>query len=94
MEDFLQTYLRLCKQGGVGAQESVVAQLQETKAAQSLRLDLSGQSLSTDTCSMLARALQADTFFTEVSLNDCMLSEEGVYDLKSINSQQSCHPAV
>lgn len=58
-------------------QESVVAQLQENKAAQGSKLDLSGQSLSADTCSVLARALQKDTVFTEVSLSDCMLSEEG-----------------
>uniref|UniRef100_A0A8P4KB69 Leucine rich repeat containing 45 n=1 Tax=Dicentrarchus labrax TaxID=13489 RepID=A0A8P4KB69_DICLA len=77
MEDFRRTYLRLCKEGGVEPQESVVAQLQENRAAQGSRLDLSGQSLSADTCSVLARAFQKDTVFTEVSLSDCMLSEEG-----------------
>ncbi|XP_070847313.1 leucine-rich repeat-containing protein 45 [Chaetodon trifascialis] len=77
MEDFRRTYLRLCKEGGVEPQEGVVAQLQENRAAQGSRLDLSGQSLSADTCSVLARALQKDTVFTEVSLSDCMLSEEG-----------------
>uniref|UniRef100_A0A671V5Q6 Leucine rich repeat containing 45 n=1 Tax=Sparus aurata TaxID=8175 RepID=A0A671V5Q6_SPAAU len=77
MEDFRRTYLRLCKDGGVEPQESVVAQLQENRAAQGSRLDLSGQSLSADTCSVLAKVLQKDTIFTEVSLSDCMLSEEG-----------------
>lgn len=77
MEDFKRTYLRLCKEGGVEPQESVVVQLQESRAAQGSRLDLSGQSLSADTCSVLARAFQKDTVFTEVSLSDCMLSEEG-----------------
>ncbi|XP_041818331.1 leucine-rich repeat-containing protein 45 [Chelmon rostratus] len=77
MEDFRRTYLRLCKEGGVEPQEGVVAQLQENRAAQGSRLDLSGQSLSADTCSVLARAFQKDTVFTEVSLSDCMLSEEG-----------------
>ncbi|XP_044034278.1 leucine-rich repeat-containing protein 45 isoform X1 [Siniperca chuatsi] len=77
MEDFRWTYLRLCKEGGVEPQESVVAQLQESRAAQGSRLDLSGQSLSAGTCSVLARAFQKDTVFTEVSLSDCMLSEEG-----------------
>ncbi|XP_042253118.1 leucine-rich repeat-containing protein 45 [Thunnus thynnus] len=77
MEDFRRTYLRLCKEGGVEPQESVVVQLQESRAAQGSRLDLSGQSLSADTCSVLARAFQKDTIFTEVSLSDCMLSEEG-----------------
>lgn len=59
-------------------QESVVAQLQENRTVQGSRLDLSGQSLSADTCSVLARAFEKDTAFTEVSLSDCMLSEEGV----------------
>uniref|UniRef100_A0A3B4XVT4 Leucine rich repeat containing 45 n=1 Tax=Seriola lalandi dorsalis TaxID=1841481 RepID=A0A3B4XVT4_SERLL len=76
MEDFRRMYLRLCKEGGVEPQESVVAQLQEGRAAQGSRLDLSGQSLSVDTCSVLARAFQKETYFTEVSLSDCMLSEE------------------
>ncbi|XP_071781085.1 leucine-rich repeat-containing protein 45 [Centroberyx gerrardi] len=77
MEDFRRTYLRLCKEGGVEPQESVVAQLQETRGLQGSRLDLSGQSLSADTCSVLARVFHKDAVFTEVSLSDCMLSEEG-----------------
>ncbi|TKS90272.1 Leucine-rich repeat-containing protein 45 [Collichthys lucidus] len=83
MEDFRRTYLRLCKEGGVEPQESVVAQLQENRTAQGSRLDLSGQSLSADTCSVLARAFEKDTAFTEVSLSDCMLSEEGAKVLLS-----------
>uniref|UniRef100_A0A3B4GNM3 Leucine rich repeat containing 45 n=1 Tax=Pundamilia nyererei TaxID=303518 RepID=A0A3B4GNM3_9CICH len=76
MEDFRRIYLRLCKEGGVEPQEGVVAQLQESRSAQGSRLDLSGQSLSADTCSVLAKAFHKDTVFTEVSLSDCMLSEE------------------
>ncbi|KAK9529933.1 hypothetical protein VZT92_011479 [Zoarces viviparus] len=83
MEDFRRAYLRLCKEGGVEPQEGVVAQLQESRAAQGSRLDLSGQSLSADTCSVLARAFQKDTVFTEVLLSDCMLSEEGAKVLLS-----------
>ncbi|XP_040031668.1 leucine-rich repeat-containing protein 45 [Gasterosteus aculeatus] len=83
MEDFRRTYLRLCKEGGVEPQDSVVAQLQESRATQGSRLDLSGQSLSADTCSVLARALQKDAVFTEVLLSDCMLSEEGAKVLLS-----------
>lgn len=69
-------YLRLCKEGGVEPQEGLVSKLRES-TAQGSRLDLSGQSLSADTCSVLARAFQKDLIFTEVSLSDCMLSEEG-----------------
>ncbi|XP_068440000.1 leucine-rich repeat-containing protein 45 isoform X1 [Clinocottus analis] len=83
MEDFRRTYLRLCKEGGVEPQESVLAQLQESRDALGSRLDLSGQSLSADTCSVLARTLQKDTVFTEVLLSDCMLSEEGAKVLLS-----------
>ncbi|KAK5606096.1 hypothetical protein CRENBAI_000537 [Crenichthys baileyi] len=78
MEDFRWMYLQLCKEGGVEPQESVVAQLQESRAAHSSRLDLSGHSLSTDTCTILARSFQKDAVFTEVSLSDCMLTEEGI----------------
>ncbi|XP_050981099.1 leucine-rich repeat-containing protein 45 [Labeo rohita] len=78
MEDFRRSYLRLCKEGGVDTQESVLAQLHDTRAATgSCRLDLSGQSITTDTCSVLGRVLQNDTVFTEIVLSDCMLSEEG-----------------
>uniref|UniRef100_A0A3B3HI58 Leucine-rich repeat-containing protein 45 n=1 Tax=Oryzias latipes TaxID=8090 RepID=A0A3B3HI58_ORYLA len=66
VEDSRGLYLCLCKEGGVEPQEGVLDQLQEGS-----RLDLSGQSLSKDTCSVLARAL------------DCMLSEEGAKVLLS-----------
>ncbi|CAM4706344.1 unnamed protein product [Leuciscus chuanchicus] len=78
MEDFRRSYLRLCKEGGIDTQESVLAQLHDTRTVTGLcRLDLSGQSLSVDTCGVLGRALQNDTLFTEIILSDCMLSEEG-----------------
>ncbi|KAL3967252.1 DDRGK domain-containing protein 1 [Sarotherodon galilaeus] len=83
MEDFRRIYLRLCKEGGVEPQEGVVAQLQESRSAQGSRLDLSGLSLSADTCSVLAKAFHKDIVFTEVSLSDCMLSEEGARVLLS-----------
>ena len=85
MEDFRRTYLRLCKESGVEPQESVVGRLQGG-GAQGASLDLSGQSLSAETCSVLARAFQRDTVFTEVLLSDCMLSEEGASILRSTNS--------
>uniref|UniRef100_A0A669CI09 Leucine rich repeat containing 45 n=1 Tax=Oreochromis niloticus TaxID=8128 RepID=A0A669CI09_ORENI len=84
MEDFRRIYLRLCKEGGVEPQEGVVAQLQESRSAQGSRLDLSGLSLSADTCSVLAKAFHKDTVFTEVSLSDCMLSEEGAVLLSGL----------
>ncbi|KAJ3607593.1 hypothetical protein NHX12_024644 [Muraenolepis orangiensis] len=82
MEDFRRTYLRACKDVGVDPQECVLAQLlQERPGSAGARLDLSGQSLSADSCLALGRAFQDDTAFTEVSLSDCMLSEEGAKGL-------------
>ncbi|CAN9509274.1 unnamed protein product [Ophioblennius macclurei] len=83
MEDFKRTYLRLCKEEGVEPQESVVSQLQEKWSSQGSQLDLSGQSLSAETCCVLAKALHKDTNFTELLLSDCMLSEEGASALLS-----------
>ncbi|XP_046888784.1 leucine-rich repeat-containing protein 45 isoform X1 [Hypomesus transpacificus] len=78
MEDFRRTYLRVCKEGGVEPQESILAQLQGSRGAlESSRLDLRGHSLSADTCSVLGRVLRKDTLFIELALSDCMLSEEG-----------------
>ncbi|CAG5912267.1 unnamed protein product [Menidia menidia] len=76
MEAFRRTYLQLCEEGGVEPPEGVLAQLQAGRAAQGSRLDLSGQNLSEEMCRVLAKALQRDCVFTEVSLSDCMLSEE------------------
>ncbi|XP_068162237.1 leucine-rich repeat-containing protein 45 isoform X2 [Antennarius striatus] len=76
MEAFRQTYQRLCREGGLEPQQSVVAQLQEGGACCST-LNLSGQGLSSDTCSVLGRALHHDTGVTELLLTDCMLTEEG-----------------
>ncbi|XP_064179193.1 leucine-rich repeat-containing protein 45 [Anguilla rostrata] len=78
MEEFRQTYLRLCKDAGLEPQESVLTQLQDVRrTAGSARLDLAGHSLSVDTCAVLGKVLHKDTLFTEVVLSDCMLSEEG-----------------
>lgn len=78
MEDFRRTYQRLCKEAGAEPQESVLTQLQEARAAAAgTKLDLRGQSLTAESCSVLGAALQKDALFTELVLSDCMLSEEG-----------------
>lgn len=78
MEDFRRAYLRLCKEAGVEPQESLLAQLKEARAAAGGgRLDLSGQSVTVESCAVLGKVLQKDTLFTELVLSDCMLSEEG-----------------
>ncbi|XP_061563783.1 leucine-rich repeat-containing protein 45 [Cololabis saira] len=82
MEDFRRTYLQLCQEGGLDPQESLLVQIQQNRV-QGTRLDLSGQNLTLETCSVLARVLQRDQVFTEVLLSDCMLSEEGAKVLLS-----------
>ncbi|XP_029953432.1 leucine-rich repeat-containing protein 45 [Salarias fasciatus] len=83
MEDFRRTYLRVCKEDGVEPQESVASRLQESRSARGSRLDLSGQSLSAETCSVLAKALHQDPAFSELLLSDCMLTEDGARVLLS-----------
>ncbi|XP_057681145.1 leucine-rich repeat-containing protein 45 [Corythoichthys intestinalis] len=74
MEEFRQKYLSLCKEKGVEPQKSILDKLQDGRSS---RLDVSGLNLSSDTCTLLARAFQEDIFFTELSLSDCMLGDEG-----------------
>lgn len=83
MKDFSLLYSRLCKEAGVEPQESVEALLLRRSVGPEPRLDLSGQSLSVDTCCVLGRAFQEDAAVTELSLSDCMLCEEGKGILKS-----------
>lgn len=62
-------------------QESVVAHLQESRGVQDFKLNLSGLSLSVESCCVLGQALQFDKTFTEMSLHNCMLSEEGELEI-------------
>nr|XP_005001523.1 leucine-rich repeat-containing protein 45 isoform X2 [Cavia porcellus] len=75
MEDLQRAYSRLCKESGADPQEAVLRQLQQPLQG---RLDLTGQSLTVDTCWALGKLLQNQTVWTELILSDCMLSEEGL----------------
>ncbi|XP_053722731.1 leucine-rich repeat-containing protein 45 [Synchiropus splendidus] len=77
MEDLKRTYLHRCKEAQLEPQETVLVRLQQCRGSQCCCLDLSGQNLSAETCSVLALTLQDHTMFSEIKLNDCMLSEEG-----------------
>ncbi|KAK7919512.1 hypothetical protein WMY93_010796 [Mugilogobius chulae] len=70
--DLRSTYLNLCRESNLDPQEPVLSQLQRGP-----RLDLSGLSLSSETCSMLSRTLHKNHVITELLLSNCMLSEEG-----------------
>uniref|UniRef100_A0A6J0VF87 Leucine-rich repeat-containing protein 45 n=1 Tax=Pogona vitticeps TaxID=103695 RepID=A0A6J0VF87_9SAUR len=75
MDDFRQAYARVCKENGAEPQESILQHLEEATGRS--RLDLATQSLSVETCGALGKLLQDELQFTEITLSDCMLSEEG-----------------
>ncbi|KAH0629420.1 hypothetical protein JD844_011481 [Phrynosoma platyrhinos] len=75
MDDFRRSYTRLCKESGAEPQESILQHLEEATGRS--RLDFATQSLSVDTCGALGKLLQDELQFTEITLSDCMLSEEG-----------------
>ncbi|XP_072339528.1 leucine-rich repeat-containing protein 45 isoform X2 [Scyliorhinus torazame] len=78
MDDFKRTYLCLCKEACVEPQECILNQLRDgCDGNLRKRLDLSTQSLSVDTCAILGKVLMNDIVFTELTLCDCMLNEEG-----------------
>ena len=83
MEEFRTLFLRLCKEHGVDAQESVVKKIQELCAENAIVLNLSNHTLTLATCDVLAKALSHDLAFTSVVFSDCMLSEEGAKILLS-----------
>ncbi|XP_038633085.1 leucine-rich repeat-containing protein 45 isoform X1 [Scyliorhinus canicula] len=78
MDDFKRTYLCLCKEACVEPQECILNQLRDgCDGNLRKRLDLSTQSLPVDTCAILGKVLMNDIVFTELTLCDCMLNEEG-----------------
>ncbi|XP_078509901.1 leucine-rich repeat-containing protein 45 isoform X1 [Lissotriton helveticus] len=80
MEEFRRSFVRLCKEGSIEPQETVLKQLNELREDSRGRccLDLTAQNLSVDSCDVLGKLLSNDVHFTEILLSDCMLSEEGV----------------
>ncbi|XP_053309142.1 leucine-rich repeat-containing protein 45 [Spea bombifrons] len=79
MDELRRSYVRMCHERGVEPQEGVLGHLQGAKeTAGRGKLDLSSQSVSTESCKVLGVLLQNDVTFTDVILSDCMLSEDGV----------------
>nr|XP_033817436.1 leucine-rich repeat-containing protein 45 [Geotrypetes seraphini]XP_033817438.1 leucine-rich repeat-containing protein 45 [Geotrypetes seraphini] len=74
MELLASSELPLCEESAGGPQELPLKSLGVGGTA----LDLSGQSLSLDSCAALAKRLERDVRLAELRLSDCMLSEEGV----------------
>lgn len=113
MGDFKSLFLNICKENYVEPQESVLHRIQalflSSESQSSVALDLSGETLTIGTCSVLGKALAHDLGFTALVLSDCMLNEEGAsvllhglqsntvlqkLDLKGNNLQQKAAKAL
>ncbi|XP_078467109.1 leucine-rich repeat-containing protein 45 [Lampetra planeri] len=84
MDALRRLYVALCTEGRQEPLDCVLRQMREDGASQGgggdsdgARLDLAGQGVPADSCAVLGRALADDSLFAELSLADCMLSEEG-----------------
>ncbi|XP_018417275.1 PREDICTED: leucine-rich repeat-containing protein 45 isoform X1 [Nanorana parkeri] len=78
MDELRSMYIRLCQEKGSEPQEALLRELQEhTEASAQVRLDLSAQTLSMESCQVLGLLLENDVTFTHVLLSDCMLNGEG-----------------
>ncbi|XP_078728905.1 leucine-rich repeat-containing protein 45 isoform X2 [Lampetra fluviatilis] len=84
MDALRRLYVALCTEGRQEPLDCVLRQMREDGASQGgggdsdgARLDLAGQGVPADSCAVLGRVLADDSLFAELSLADCMLSEEG-----------------
>lgn len=78
MDELRRMYIQICQEKGSEPQDAVLRELQEHREASArVRLDLSTQILSLESCQVLGLLLENDVTFTHVILSDCMLSEEG-----------------
>ncbi|XP_032822825.1 leucine-rich repeat-containing protein 45 isoform X2 [Petromyzon marinus] len=87
MDALRRLYVALCTEGRQEPLDCVLRQMREDGpsegggggggGSEGARLDLAGQGIPADACAVLGRALADDSLFAELSLADCMLSEEG-----------------
>lgn len=84
VEEFKHSFLRLCKEHGLEAQDCVVnllKSLEHSSKKEKLVLNLSTNSLTGKTCAVLGKIIAADHSFVEYKFADCMLSEDAVKGL-------------
>ncbi|XP_064621256.1 leucine-rich repeat-containing protein 45-like [Lineus longissimus] len=83
MEEFKHHYLRLCKEYHIDTQDCVLKQLNSASGGSPTKhgrtsLNLSTNSLTPKTCAVLGKLLATDRMFSEIRLNDCMITEDGI----------------
>ncbi|WAQ96759.1 LRC45-like protein [Mya arenaria] len=84
VEEFKHSFLRLCREHGLEAQDCVVnllKSLEHSSKKEKLVLNLSTNSLTSKTCAVLGKIVAADHTFVEYKFADCMLSEDAVKGL-------------
>ncbi|XP_041364720.1 leucine-rich repeat-containing protein 45-like [Gigantopelta aegis] len=92
MDELRHTFVRLCKDNHVDVQDCVTDKLKSISCASGRKktvLDLSTNSLTAKTCSVLGELLSLDRTFVEVRFADCMLNGDAIKGLChgfSINS--------
>ncbi|XP_078484908.1 leucine-rich repeat-containing protein 45-like [Ciona intestinalis] len=77
MDETFTLFVRLCKEHGIIAQESIINRLRELSHGSETVLDLSNHTLTIETCAVLGKVIAHDLAITSVLLSDCMLDEEG-----------------
>uniref|UniRef100_UPI00358F2858 leucine-rich repeat-containing protein 45 isoform X2 n=1 Tax=Myxine glutinosa TaxID=7769 RepID=UPI00358F2858 len=92
MADLQLLYQALCTESRAELQECLLSRLSNTNVrspighgipCQHQRLDLTGESLTTNSCTVLGKLLARDDTYKELVLANCMLGEEGAKNLLS-----------
>ncbi|XP_064604350.1 leucine-rich repeat-containing protein 45-like [Liolophura sinensis] len=79
MEEFRHTFVRLCRDNHIEAQECVLTALKSAEQTPSTAvLNLSTNNVSAKNCAALGKVLATDRTFVELRLSDCMLTEDAV----------------
>jgi hypothetical protein len=84
MESFKQNYLKRCAELDVEPLHNLSNIFKENEILykdnnkQPQILNLSAISLSLKACDALSSAIQEDTFFTKISINDAFLGDDGI----------------
>lgn len=87
MEEFHKRYTRICREQHTYPLEAVSNHIRSyldgglagevsLSSEEMTKLDLSGYNLTPDDCNALSAALADDLYFEELTLSDCLLSEE------------------
>lgn len=88
MESFKQNYLKRCAELDVEPLHNLSNIFKENEILykdknpkQPQTLNLSAISISLKACDALSSAIQDDTFFTNISINDAFLGDDGIFQI-------------